>query len=124
MNTTPGAVGSRVFDVYCNGQTLLHNFDILAEGHGASVVKTFDHISPNTQGIISLQFAHVVNHPLVNAIEIVPEEAEAGAPITPSRSSQGQTSRPPRFIQRPLPCCSLEGMTIHGLAAGESMVES
>jgi len=72
-NGTPGGVGSRVFDVYGNGQTMLRNFDILAEGHGANVTKTFEHVTPTPQGVINLQFMQVTNYPLVNAIEVVPE---------------------------------------------------
>ncbi len=45
-NGAPGGVGSRVFDIYCNGQTVLKDFDILADGHGQSVTKTIGGISP------------------------------------------------------------------------------
>jgi hypothetical protein len=81
-NGTPGGPGIRIFDVYSNGQTVLHDFDILAEGHGASVAKTIEHVSPTSQGVINLQFMHVVNYPLVNAIEIVPEASPAATPLT------------------------------------------
>jgi len=73
VNGTPGGVGSRIFDVSCNGQTVLHNFDILAEGHGEVVTKTIEHVVPTALGMINLQFEQVVNYPLVNAIEVVPE---------------------------------------------------
>jgi len=72
-NGAPGGVGSRVFDVYCNGQNFLHNFDILADGHGQSVTKTIDDVSPTAQGELNLAFVPVVNYPLVNAIEVTPE---------------------------------------------------
>jgi len=73
-NGAPGGVGSRIFNVYCNGQSVLQNFDILAEGHGQSVTKTFDDVSPTAQGELNLAFVPVVNYPLVNAIEITPEK--------------------------------------------------
>lgn len=73
-NGAPGGVGSRVFDVYCNGQSVLQNFDILADGHGQSVTKTVDGVSPTAQGEIVLSFVPVTNYPLVNAIEITPEK--------------------------------------------------
>jgi Malectin domain len=73
-NGAPGGAGSRVFDVFCDGAVALRNFDILAEGHGNSVIKTIDGISPTAQGIINLQFIPVVNYPLVNAIEVTPEQ--------------------------------------------------
>lgn len=78
-NGTPGGVGSRVFDVYCNGQAALRDFDILAQGHGTDVVKTIEHVAPTAQGQIELQFVQVANYPLVNAIEVVPE-TESAAP--------------------------------------------
>ncbi|MDR3735732.1 MAG: malectin domain-containing carbohydrate-binding protein [Acidobacteriaceae bacterium] len=70
---TPGGSGSRIFDVYCNGEALLHHFDILAEGHGANVVKTMDNMTPTPQGMLNLQFVGVLNYPTVNAIAVVPE---------------------------------------------------
>ncbi len=73
-NGAPGGVGSRVFDIYCNGQTVLKDFDILADGHGQSVTKTIDGISPTAQGELILSFVPVINYPLVNAIEVTPEK--------------------------------------------------
>jgi hypothetical protein len=68
-----GGTGSRVFDVSCNGSLILKNFDILAEGGSNPVAKTFDNIPASAQGKIELSFIPVVNYPLVNAIEILPE---------------------------------------------------
>jgi Malectin domain len=68
-----GGPGSRVFDVACNGEMLLKNFDILATGGSAPVVKTFDNIQATAAGRIELSFMPVVNYPMVNAIEILPE---------------------------------------------------
>jgi len=72
-NGAPGGVGSRVFNVYCNGLSVLQDFDILAVGHGQSVTKTIDDVSPTAQGEIILAFVPVKNYPLVNAIEVTPE---------------------------------------------------
>ncbi|HEV2354086.1 MAG TPA: malectin domain-containing carbohydrate-binding protein [Puia sp.] len=67
-----GGIGSRVFDVYCNGKTLLQNFDIFKEAGGIRrpVVKTFHGIEPDAQGKIMLRFSPIVNYPLINAIEV------------------------------------------------------
>jgi len=73
-NGAPGGVGSRVFNVYCNGQSVLHEFDILADGHGQSVTRTIDDVSPTAHGEILLSFVPVVNYPLINAIEVTPEK--------------------------------------------------
>ncbi|MGH9350952.1 MAG: malectin domain-containing carbohydrate-binding protein [Terriglobia bacterium] len=72
-----GGVGSRVFDVYCNGRTLLQNFDIFKEAGGAGrpVAKTFRDIEPDAQGKIILRFSPVVNYPLINAIEVTDESS-------------------------------------------------
>ena len=68
-----GGVGSRVFDVYCNGSTLLRNFDIFAEAGSRPLVKSFQHIEPTAQGKIEIYFTPVVNYPSVSAIEVLPE---------------------------------------------------
>jgi hypothetical protein len=71
-----GGVGSRVFDVYCKGTTLLKNFDILREAGGVSnraVMRVFHHIPASPLGKIDLAFVPVANYALVNAIEIVEE---------------------------------------------------
>jgi hypothetical protein len=71
-----GGVGSRVFDVYCNGTTLLQGFDILKEAGGIAnraVVRTFYHVRPSPLGKIDLTFTPVVNYALINAIEVTQE---------------------------------------------------
>jgi hypothetical protein len=72
-----GGVGSRVFDVYCNGTTLLKNFDIFKEAHGPLVArdKTFHNLRPDAQGKLVLSFIPVQDYACVNAIE-VEEESE------------------------------------------------
>jgi hypothetical protein len=69
-----GGPGSRVFDVACNGVLLMKNFDILADGNSKPVVKTFENVQASAGGRIELYFMPVVNYPVVNAIEVLPEE--------------------------------------------------
>jgi len=71
-NGGAGGPGSRVFDVACNGEMLLKNFDILATNGSAPVVKTFDNIQASAGGRIELSFMPVVNYAVVNAIEVLP----------------------------------------------------
>lgn len=72
-NGGPGGIGSRVFDVYCNGTTLLKDFDIAsAQINGASVI-TFNHVKPTAHGMLEIDFTPVENYPLINAIEVEPE---------------------------------------------------
>ena len=68
-----GGIGSRVFDVYCNGIALLRNFDIFRAAGGAqrAVEKSFHGITPNAQGKLVLSFVPVVNYASVNAIEVL-----------------------------------------------------
>ena len=74
-NTGKGGVGSRVFDVYCNGQTLLRNFDIFKEAGGANqaLVKTFHGLEPDGLGKLHLEFVPVKDNAWVNAIEVESE---------------------------------------------------
>ena len=70
-----GGVGSRVFDVYCNGEALLRDFDVFHET-GASnraLVKSFHKLKPNAQGQLALDFVPSKNYALINAIEVVDE---------------------------------------------------
>ena len=73
QNGGVGGVGSRVFDVYCNGSTLLKGFDIFREAATEPVVKTFEHIETTPQGKIELYFLPAVNYASVSAIEVLPE---------------------------------------------------
>jgi hypothetical protein len=67
-----GGTGSRVFHVFCNGQTLLRNFDIYKESGSLRVVtKTFPDIEPSAQGKINLMFEPVVNNATVSGIEVL-----------------------------------------------------
>jgi len=71
-----GGIGNRVFDVYCNGQTLLKDFDILKETGGAGnrpVVKVFHNIPSSAQGTLNLTFVPTKNYALVSAIEVTEE---------------------------------------------------
>jgi len=67
--------GCRVFDVSCNGITLLHNFDLF-EAAGAAfrpVVRTFHGLRPNGQGKLLVSFSPSVDYGEVRAIEVLDE---------------------------------------------------
>jgi hypothetical protein len=74
-NTGVGGLGSRVFDVYCNGVALLKNFDILKEagGEGRPLSRTFPGIRPNAQGKIVLSFEPIEGMACVNGVEVADE---------------------------------------------------
>lgn len=71
----PGGVGSRVFDVYCNGEALMRNFDIFKESGGPdrALQKTFHGLRPNAQGKLVLAFVPVKNYACLNALEVLDE---------------------------------------------------
>jgi hypothetical protein len=72
-NTGVGGLGSRVFDVYCNGFALLRNFDVFKEagGEGVPLDRTFSGIRPNAQGKIVLSFVPINGMAFVNGIEVM-----------------------------------------------------
>jgi hypothetical protein len=67
-------VGSRVFRVYCNGSTLLDNFDIFKEaGSLHALTKTFNHLRPSQEGKLDLTFEPIENYATISAIEVIDE---------------------------------------------------
>jgi hypothetical protein len=69
-----GGVGSRVFRVMCNGETLLDNFDIYKEaGSLHALTKTFYHLKPSAQGKLNLTFEPIANNATVSGIEVLDE---------------------------------------------------
>jgi len=69
-----GGVGSRVFDVLCNGIALARTLDIVKEaGSGRAFQKTFHGIRPNAQGKLIVEFVPDVNYAAMDAIEVEEE---------------------------------------------------
>jgi hypothetical protein len=74
INPGGGGIGSRVFDVFCNGVALVRNLDIFKEaGVNRPLVKTFHGLTPNTQGKLLVSFVPVHNYASLYAIEVVDE---------------------------------------------------
>jgi hypothetical protein len=69
-----GGIGSRVFNVSCNGVMLLQNFDIFREaGRCHALMKSFHGLKPNAQGKLLFWFDPVVNYASIFAIEVLDE---------------------------------------------------
>lgn len=69
-----GGLGSRIFKVMCNGETLLDNFDIFKEaGSLHEVTKTFHHLKPSAQGKLNLTFEPIANNATISGIEVLDE---------------------------------------------------
>ena len=70
-----GGVGSRVFNVSCNGAILLPDFDLLKEAKSLQAVShTFHNLRPNGQGKLLLAFSPATNYASVKAIEVKDEQ--------------------------------------------------
>ena len=64
----------RVFNVFCNGKTILANLNIFQEaGENRPLVKKISGLVPNAQGKLLLEFVPVTRYATVTAIEVVPE---------------------------------------------------
>lgn len=69
-----GGVGSRVFDVLCNGVALTSRLDIVKEsGSGRALDETYHGLRPNAQGKLIVSFVPDVNYASVDAIELEEE---------------------------------------------------
>lgn len=67
-----GGKGDRIFDVYCNGTTLLKDLDVFGKaGPFQALSRTYRGIRPNGQGKILLTFSPTKNYAAVKAIQIV-----------------------------------------------------
>jgi hypothetical protein len=76
-NPGGGGVGTRTFDVFCNGVALIRNLDIYKEvGADRPLIKTFHHLRPNAQGKLLLSFVPEHNFASVNAIEVEDETSD------------------------------------------------
>jgi hypothetical protein len=70
-----GGFGSRVFNVYCNGVSLLEDFDPFAAagGENRAVDRVFHGVKPTAQAQILLSFLPAGNYASVRAIELIDE---------------------------------------------------
>ena len=69
-----GGVGSRVFDVFCNGVALARRLDVLKEaGPARALVKSYHGQRPNAQGKLIVSFVPDANYATVDAVEVEEE---------------------------------------------------
>lgn len=74
-NGGKGGIGSRVFDVHCNGLILMKDFDIFREAGGAdrALTKEFKGLCADPQGKLILTFRPSENYACISALEVIPE---------------------------------------------------
>ncbi|SDX86564.1 PKD domain-containing protein [Modestobacter sp. DSM 44400] len=71
--TCTASVGQRAFDVSVDGRLVLDDYDIVADaGDQTGTMKT---IPMTSDGTIDIDLGHVVENPLINAIEVVKRSA-------------------------------------------------
>ena len=71
---TEAAAEDSVFNVFCNGKTILSNLNILDQaGENRPLVRKVKGLQPNSQGKLLLEFVPVTRYATVTAIEVVPE---------------------------------------------------
>jgi hypothetical protein len=71
-NPGGGGTGSRVFDIFCNGEALVRNLDVFKQvGAGRALVERFRGLRSNAQGKLMLSFVPVKNYGSVYAIEVL-----------------------------------------------------
>ncbi|MGD0858502.1 MAG: malectin domain-containing carbohydrate-binding protein [Terracidiphilus sp.] len=65
---------AHIFNVFCNGNILLKNFDLAREAGQTDVaVRRFTGLEPNAQGKLILNFVPVEGYATVTGIEVLPE---------------------------------------------------
>jgi hypothetical protein len=68
------AAEGRVFNVFCNGKTILPDLNILEQaGENRPLVRRIKGLEPNAQGKLLLEFVPVSRYATVSAIEVVPD---------------------------------------------------
>jgi len=70
-----GGVGSRLFDILCNGVALVRNFDLYKEagGNDRPFTRTFHNLEPSAQGKLAISMIPSRNYACINALEVVDE---------------------------------------------------
>jgi hypothetical protein len=64
----------RVFNVFCNGKTIVADLNILKQaGENRPLVRKIKGLEPNAQGKLLLEFVPVTRYATVSAIEVVPD---------------------------------------------------
>lgn len=73
--SSPGAASEdRVFNVFCNGKTILSSLDLEKQaGQNHPFARKIKGLEPNAQGKLLLEFVPVTGYATVTAIEVLPE---------------------------------------------------
>jgi len=74
-NFAGGGIGSRIFDILCNGVAVRRGFDIFKEARGSSraVIVPIHGLEPDPQGKLTIALRPVRNYASLNALEVIDE---------------------------------------------------
>jgi Malectin domain len=74
-NFAGGGIGSRIFDILCNGVAIRRGFDIFKEAGGSyrAIVVPLHRLEPDPQGKITISLRPVRNYASLNALEVTDE---------------------------------------------------
>jgi hypothetical protein len=74
---------SRLFDILLNHKVIFDQLDILSSAGGdhRALVRVVRDVYPDNDGMIHLDFAHRIDQPLINAIELIPQDSGTPKPI-------------------------------------------
>jgi uncharacterized repeat protein (TIGR01451 family) len=100
--TGTSAVGARVFDVSLEGSTVLDEFDAVRAA-GADQTGTMREFTVTSDGTINIAFAHSVENPLVNGIEIIQTGLAANGPASAKSASVVPNQSPTLVFSAPPP---------------------
>jgi hypothetical protein len=80
-----GGIGSRAFDILCNGKLLEQNVDVIAQAGGplTPVVKVFKGLKPAPNGRLRLDLIPSKNYAFLNALEVLDERGPQSQPAFP-----------------------------------------
>jgi hypothetical protein len=73
-----GGAQSRLFDISCNGTSLVKNLDVYKEAGGSdrALIKTFHNLHPDADGKLRLTFTASRNNAMINFLEIDDETGQ------------------------------------------------
>jgi hypothetical protein len=105
-NLEGGGETSRLFRVTANGKVLLDDFDVILDAAGPNTadVRVFKQITPDSDGFLHLRFQSQKERAFINAIELVPGDAQKLLPIrfvareTGYTDTRGQAWMPESYV--------------------------
>ncbi len=102
-----GGETSRLMEVFLNGATILHAFDVFSEAAGSETahIRAFRDVTPAKDGMVHIRFMGLYDRAFVNAIELTPQPDKSIRPIrmvarlSPFVDKQGAVWAPDDYVR-------------------------